>query len=57
LKEQEKIRAEHGFIGTQRLGDFACVVKENSFIRKICQTIGRPSEEEKLKLKKYPVTD
>ena len=54
LKEQEKIRAEHGFIGTQRLGDFACVVKENSFIRKICQKIGRPSEEEKLKLKKYP---
>ena len=54
LKEQEKIRESYGFIGTQRLGEFACVIKEGSFIRKICESIGRPSKDEKLKLKTYP---
>ncbi|MBU5575117.1 MAG: CTP synthase [Candidatus Aenigmarchaeota archaeon] len=54
LPEQEKIRKDYGFIGTQRLGDFACIFKKDSFIQKLYEKLGRPSKEEREKIKKYP---
>ncbi|MEM4714205.1 MAG: CTP synthase [Candidatus Nanoarchaeia archaeon] len=53
LPEQEKIRAEQGFINTQRLGDFAYVVKDPE-IKEIYEKFGRPDICELDKIKKYP---
>lgn len=52
LTEQEKIRNEQGYIGTQRLGDFTCAI-ENNFIKKLYETLGRPDEVERSKIEKY----
>jgi len=53
LPEQEKIRMSHGFIGTQRLGDFACAIEKNHFVKKLYERVGRPDEYERNKLHKY----
>ena len=53
LPQQEKIRAEHGFIGTQRLGDFACILK-SQMMKEIYQRLSRPDDVEKKKLASYP---
>jgi len=53
LPQQEKIRQLHGFIGTQRLGDFACVIEPGSFVRGLYERVGRPDGYELSKLEKY----
>ncbi len=53
LPEQEKIRQQLGFIGTQRLGDFSCVIDKNSFVKKLYERVGRPNQIELEKLKAY----
>jgi len=50
LPEQEELRKSQGFIGTQRLGDFACVIKSKK-IRKMYEKVGRPDAYEEQKLK------
>ena len=53
LPEQEKIRQNSGFIGTQRLGDFACAIDKTSFVHSLYEKVGRPDEYESSKLKSY----
>ncbi len=53
LPEQERLRATQGFIGTQRLGDFACVLERGHFIQKLYERVGRPDNYEKGKLSRY----
>ena len=53
LPEQERLRAAQGFIGTQRLGDFACIIENNHFVKKLYERTGRPDSYEKGKLKNY----
>ncbi len=53
LPEQEKLRQTLGFIGTQRLGDFACIVDKNSFVRGLYEKVGRPDEYERRKSTAY----
>jgi len=52
LPEQERIRIEQGYIGTQRLGDFACVIEKGP-IRHLYEKLGRPTKYEKEKLSRY----
>lgn len=52
LPEQEKIRQQHGFFGTQRLGDYACVL-DKSFVRELYEKVGRPDEHERNKIQRY----
>ena len=51
LPQQEELRKSQGFIGTQRLGDFACVIKSDK-IKKLYAKLGRPDEKEWEKLEK-----
>ncbi|MEM7821157.1 MAG: CTP synthase [Candidatus Aenigmatarchaeota archaeon] len=53
LPEQERMRASQGYIGTQRLGDFACVLERGHFVQKLYERVGRPDAYEQEKLKKY----
>lgn len=53
LPDQEKIRAAHGYIGTQRLGDFACAIDKNHFVKNLYERVGRPDEYERSKLHRY----
>ena len=53
LPEQEKLRQTQGFIGTQRLGDFACIIDKSSFVHALYEKVGRPDEYEKSKLQTY----
>lgn len=53
LPEQERLRASQGYIGTQRLGDFACVIEPTSFVKRLYEKVGRPDNYEKSKLQKY----
>jgi CTP synthase len=53
LPEQERMRTTQGYIGTQRLGDFACVIERGHFIQKLYERVGRPDDYEKSKLGRY----
>jgi len=53
LPDQERLRQSQGYIGTQRLGDFACVIDKNSFVKALYERVGRPDHKELSKLKRY----
>jgi len=53
LPDQERLRQSQGYIGTQRLGDFACIIDKDSFVRKLYERVGRPDAYEQSKLKSY----
>lgn len=53
LPDQERLRQSQGYIGTQRLGDFACIIDKDSFVRKLYERMGRPDPAELEKMKRY----
>ncbi len=52
LPEQKETREKYGYIGTQRLGDFSCIL-DDGFVRRLYERTGRPDSHEKSKLSAY----